>query len=38
MGDMNVKVGSREVRGVVGGYGVKGVNENGQHLVDTCTE
>ncbi len=27
LGDMNVKVGGREIRGVVGGYGVEGMNE-----------
>ncbi len=32
LGDMNAKVGSREIGGVAGGYGVEGVNENGQHL------
>ncbi len=38
LGDMNARVGSREIVGVVGGYGVEGVNENGQHLVDICDE
>ncbi len=33
-----MKVGSRESGVVVGGYGVEGVNENGQHLVDICAE
>ncbi len=32
------RVKSREIGGVVGGYGVEGVNENGQHLVDICAE
>ncbi len=32
LGDMNAQVGGTETGGVVGGYGVEGVNENGQHL------
>ena len=28
LGDTNAKVGDREVRGVMGGYGVEGRNEN----------
>ncbi len=27
-----------EIGGVVGRYGVEGVNKNGQHLVDICAE
>ncbi len=38
LGDMNARVGSTEIGGVVGRYGVEGVNENGQHLVDICDE
>ncbi len=38
LGDMNARVGSKEIGGVVGRYGVDGVNENGQHLVDICAE
>ena len=38
MGDMNGRVGSSEVAGVVGKWGVEGVNENGEHLVDMCAE
>src|SRR5215469_8772354 len=30
LGDMNAKVGAREIRGVVGGCGVEGRNENGE--------
>ncbi len=37
-GDMNARVGSTEIGGVVGKYGVEGVNENGQYLVDICAE
>jgi len=36
MGDMNAKVGDREVRGVVGGCGVEGRNENGESLIELC--
>ncbi len=36
--DMNARVRGREIGGVVGGYGVEGINENGQHLVDICAE
>ncbi len=35
---MNAKVGSTETGGVVGKYGVDGVHENGQCLVDICAE
>ncbi len=38
LGDMNARVGSTEIGGVVGKYGVEGVNENGQYLVNICTE
>ena len=34
IGDMNGRVG--EVAGVVAKWGVDGVNENGEHPVDTC--
>ncbi len=37
-GDMNARVGSTEIGGVVGKYVVDGVNENGQYLVDICAE
>lgn len=33
-GDMNAKVGSVEIGCVFGKWGVDGVNENGQNLVD----
>ncbi len=36
LGDM--RVGSTEIGEVVGKYGVEGVNENGEHLVDICAE
>ena len=38
LGDMNAKVGNREVYKVVGKYGVPGVNENGERLVEVCSE
>ncbi len=38
LGNMNARVGSTEIGGVVGKYGVEGVNENGQYLVAICTE
>ncbi len=37
LGDMNARVGSTEM-GVVGKYGVDGVNGNGHYLVDICAE
>ncbi len=33
---MNGRVGSSKLAGVVGKWGVDGVNENGEHLVDVC--
>ena len=38
LGDLNAKVGDREREGVVGKYGVPGVNENGERLVEVCAE
>ena len=38
LGDLNAKVGDRERYGVVGKYGVPGVNENGESLVEMCVE
>ncbi len=38
LGDMNARVGSTEIGGVVGKYGVEGVNENGQYLVGIYAE
>ncbi len=37
-GDMNGRVSNSELAGVVGKWGVEGVNENGEHLVDICAE
>ena len=36
LGDMNAKVGNREADMGVGKYGVPGVNENGERLVEVC--
>ncbi len=38
LGDMNARVGSTEIGGVVGKYGVDRVNENGHYFVDICAE
>ena len=38
MGDLNAKVGCEEVDDIVGKWGVPGVNENGECLVDLCSE
>ena len=38
MGDMNAKVGCEEVPGIVGKWGVPGVNENGDSLISMCAE
>ncbi len=37
-GDMNGRVGRNEVAGVVEKWGMDGINEDGEHLVDVCTE
>ncbi len=37
-GNMKGRVGSRELAGVVGKWGVDGANENGEHLVEVCAE
>ena len=38
IGDMNARVGYSEVGGVVGIFGVSGVNENGRKLIEMWTE
>ena len=38
LGDLNAKVGDHEREGVLGRYGVPGMNENGERLVEVCTE
>ena len=37
-GDMNAKVGNREVYRMVRKYDVLGINENGEKLVEVCSE
>jgi hypothetical protein len=34
MGDLNARVGDREVDGVIGKYGVSGMNESGECLIE----
>jgi len=36
LGDVNAKIGGEEIGGVVRKWGVEGVNENGEYLVDIC--
>ncbi|KAK3895818.1 hypothetical protein Pcinc_000434 [Petrolisthes cinctipes] len=38
MGDMYGKKGGEEVGSIVGKWGVEGVNEKGEYLVDVCAE
>ncbi len=38
MGDMNGRVGNKELGGVVERWGVEVVNENGEYLVDLYSE
>ncbi len=38
MEDMDARVEGTKIGEAVGGYGVEGVNENGQHLVNICAE
>ena len=38
LGDLNAKVGNREVAGVTGKFGVPGENENGEYLLNMCAE
>ena len=38
LGDLNARVGDGEAQGVVGKYGVPGVNESGERLLDMCME
>ena len=37
-GDMNGRVGSNDTAGVIGNWGVGGINENREHLVGKCAE
>ena len=38
LGDLNTRVGNEEIEGVLGRYGVPGVNESGERLLDMCVE
>ena len=38
LGDLNARVGVGEIEGVLGRYGVPGVNESGERLIDMCIE
>ena len=38
LGDLNARVGDREVEGVIGKFGVPGVNESGERLIEMCVE
>lgn len=38
MGDMNAKVDSVEIGGVIGKWVIEGVNENVHYLVEICAE
>ena len=38
MGDLNAKIGDRERGDLVGKFGVPGVNENGECLLELCEE
>lgn len=38
LGDLNARVGDVPVEGVVGKYGVPGINENGERLIRLCME
>ena len=38
MGDMNARVGGQEIDKIVGKYGIDGMNENGEMLINICAE
>ena len=38
LGDLNARVGDREVKGVTGKFGVPEVNDSGERLLDMCME
>ena len=38
LGDLNAKVGDQERVGVIGRNGVPGINQNGERLLEMCTE
>ena len=35
--DMNAKVGNVRIEGITGSFGVPGVDENGESLIDMCS-
>ena len=38
LGDLNARVGDNEVEGVIGRYGVPGINGSGESLLNVCVE
>ena len=38
LGDLNARVGDNKVQGVIGEYGVPGVNESGEWMIDWCMQ
>ena len=38
LGDLNARVGDGKVQGVIGDYGVHGMNESGEWMVDLCMQ
>ena len=38
LGDLNRRVGNEEIDGVTGKFGVPGVNENGERLIEVCSD
>ena len=36
IGDLNARVGNMKVENVVGPFGVEGINENGEKLIELC--
>ena len=38
MGDLNARVGDREIDGVTGKFGVQGINDNSEKLIEVCSE
>ena len=38
LGDLNARVGDVKVQGVIGDYGVPGMNESGEWMLDWCMQ
>ena len=38
LGDLNGRLGDSEVQGVIGDYGVSGMNESGEWMFDWCMQ